>query len=400
MLICLSLGGTHLQVGLMHSGNYYARPTVLWRERIETARAQSAADLVVTACTEARALILAEGINYREPMRLGLSFPGPFHNRKWFSNNLTDDFQSGVDLVSLTKQVFSNCGFDIVKIDCVLDAQADAGAEVFHPAGSLVGEHIGRATVLNFATGVAAGLVSPKDAKVSGRVLTTERDFTLHFGEGFDGGVGQIGRHLLFEVASGSWNYLFQRDGRTSEQRGAIRLSEYLSGPGITSRYILAFANEYKECLETLMLDRQTQLDIESLLTQEPNLDVLIPKLNKIIRYHGGTVVRRALEKISEFTQSSDSRKKLLVTHLFEEIVQNYEDILLVLNEVDNWKPFLSSVVITGGVGQNIFNIRNFDLVTELSNRLGANISIKRSSLNDSCDRVCHYYFGKFSQSG
>lgn len=382
-------------MGIMSEVGYHGLPPVLWRDGSDFELVRTVTDLLLIAATEAHTLTEKYQTGARKSIRLGLAFPGPERNGLWYSNNLTEDFESGVDLIASAENIFSTSGFDVIGVDCVLDAQADAGAEIYHPSGALGREFNKAATVINFATGIAVGLIAPTSADVRGRVLTSKDDFVEHFGMGFDNGAGQIGRHVLFDPKEQRCVYRFSEDGQTSVSRGTVRLTEYLSGPAIASRFLMWVSENCPEVGLPKSLNREALSEFVVLMNAAQRPEVVLPMLNRIVRSKGQRIVRDCILLINKIGTSEDAHEVESISGFLNMIVNDFEHLLILLRNTPAWKPYTEHVVLTGGIGQNLFTGRDLNLLDEMNVRFGSDVKFSRSILRDGCERAAHYfYFG------
>ncbi len=217
--VCLSLGGTKLQVGaLTQEGHFFSSPPLIWRK-----------DPILASCFDdpepgrfchtlaawVMEFLQQRGFALGDAAVVGIPFPGPQEGELWFSNNLTRVFRKGVALQREMAEALAQLagGGPSPGVRVLFDAQCDAGGELYHPQGRLYtrsqADTSPAATVLNIATGIAAGFVC------DGRVLLTDQDFKEHVGASCDGGAGQLGRHLWYRPDVQRWEYQFLPVGRT-----------------------------------------------------------------------------------------------------------------------------------------------------------------------------------------
>jgi hypothetical protein len=237
----LSLGGTKIEAGaLTVTGRPIASEQLLWRtaSSFTTAVADAAASsFCVALVRHAQEFIERTGYALSDVDVLGVAFPGPTEGGRWRSNNLTAPFREGVDLEREVEAALAPLCPRQARpfVHALFDAQCDAGGELYDPRGRLFGADTPpTATVLNLATGVAAGFVK------EGRILVEDAEFRANVHEAYDAGAGQLGRHLWYQPAEGCWAYRFAPHGRTPEPApGAIRMTERLSGPALAARLLL-----------------------------------------------------------------------------------------------------------------------------------------------------------------
>jgi hypothetical protein len=165
-VVCLSLGGTKLQVGaLTREGAFSSGPEVLWRgvpSYQACLGAPDAKDFCALLAQAITGFIEQRGFGLDDEQIFGLPFPGPQEGTRWYSNNLTAAFRTGVDLEGEMSHALKRLGPEGLSpaVRVVLDAECDAGGEVYHPGGRLFEEEKPTAIVLNIATGIAAGYVA------------------------------------------------------------------------------------------------------------------------------------------------------------------------------------------------------------------------------------------------
>lgn len=388
MLICISFGGSHLQVGLIDGQRYIGHPPINWRDLMKRVKDPDADDLAAIAYSSFLKLVESEKLARQRTYSLGIAFPGPKSSDKWYSNNLTEDFKSGVDLLRLIRMSFEKHGVYLEKVVCRLDAQADAGAEVYHPRGRLALEEQNSSIVLNLATGIAAGFVTPAGSGVKGRVLCSDNDISAFLGDRYDKGVGQLGRHILFSPRDGSCFYDFRLDGGTAFAPGTVRLSEYLSGPALVSRFgflkreVPPGENGFSKNGPRFAYQGSTAEFCEKLISS-----------NHQVRQGGGRQVRQLINLLN---LSAIDSQHLLHKHAcwFREIlIDDFSSLFSLLRTLDGWREFTSTIIVSGGLGQNLFATGSSDFFEEAALSSSAEVNVRRSILPDGCERAAYYFY-------
>ncbi len=396
--ICVSLGGSRLEVGLLSdqpsSPRYVGSGSVDWRrELIGSAASARALCDVVASLTATLIENLTDAMS--ENLSLGVAFPGPQANGVWFSNNLTDDFRGGVPLERLLKVALQErCNLMCPRLVILLDAQADAGGEVYHPDGALrESGPMESACVLNIATGIAAGFV---DAGCQWGVLHTTSEFKAATNGCFDNGGGQLGRHL-YVSCDGEWTYHYRPFGQTASEVSGIRMTDYLSGPALTARLALELVRRGERVgdgwREFSWVESQARRLCEH---KEDDLqpDSALGELGALIRANCEPVSRLVLAWADRSLGDSSTPCSLRqALHDFRETVAcDFGRALAVLQSERGWERFGRRIVMTGGVGQNLFARSGQSFMSRIESFLHPDTVLVRSRLVGGAERAAWFF--------
>jgi hypothetical protein len=283
-----------------------------------------------------------------------------------------------------------NCG----RIVIVLDAQADAGAELYHPDGALAEtKSLDCASVINIATGIAAGFVDPTSRW---GVLNTENEFKIATHGCFDSGGGQLGRHL-FASFDGRWTYHYRPRGQIASSVDGVRMTEYLSGPALTARLALElvrrgerFGCEQKD-FGWAEKEAKRFLDRSAAVNQ---LRTDVSELSTIIRENGGAVSGSLLGWADQMLDDKSLSIPLYsILHSFREtVMQDFGRALSVFQSERGWQRFSRNIVLTGGVGQNLFRQTGSWFVSRIGEFLYPNTLLVRSRLVGGGERSAWFF--------
>ncbi len=370
-VVVFSFGGTKFQVGaLLRDRHYVNEPEIHWRTAPEFgAAAEAGAKELVAAVTRCIVrFVEARKMSPTEIDLVGFAFPGPSCGGLWYSNNLGPHFRGGVPLASLLSEAIDASDIGPLSTAVVFDAQADAGGELYHSEGRLVGFDRD-AVVLNLATGVAAGFVR------DGRVLVGDELATVG---GFDAGAGQLGRHLWFDESSATWSYHYRPNGAVSDNVRGQRMTDRLSGPALATR-LLPHIKAYRgdEALAPL-LERYGELEGDAAL-DSVRAD---PKAIRTLLSWANDVVRDARHPAAEFVEAYSA-----------EIARDLVGALGAWMQVPAWRSFSKQIVLTGGIG--IHFLASPDGRDSFLQQLAAGLpdcEISRSRLTNSIERESYLF--------
>ncbi len=402
---CLSLGGTKIEVGIVTlDRGFLLSPELHWRKSPEYAAlledpgASRFCDLLAQWL---KTFVEGNGYALSDIRILGIPFPGPRDGELWYSNNLILAFQHGVALeremaAALTRQ---SAGKSVPPVVVMLDAQCDAGGELFHPAGRLAltssasPESAGTATVLNIATGIAAGFI--KDYKV----LVTDEDFQMAVDPAYDDGAGQLGRHLFYHPDTKSWEYLFWPRGQMPPLTGhAVRMTERLSGPALAARLLMQLGAEFLRN-NSITIPGVVPSEIEEAyaLLSSYERDRNLPAATQLVRGKANSFAGSLLSWADEIYHGADTSPVTLSIEVFaQEIATELATALNVWMNAHGWKPFGRRIVLTGGAG--IQFLAASDLIPErsfiraLESRLPTGCRIERSRLLRATERESYLF--------
>ncbi len=354
-VVCLSLGGTKLDLGaLTRDGAYLASAEIHWRDRPAFAGLMDNADgarFCDALLAEIEGFLLRNGYQLHQVGTIGLPFPGPCRDGLWYSNNLVRAFRNGLPFEQgMTAALVRRLGGGPLPGVRVLgDAQCDAAGELRHPLGRLL-DTTQPATVLNLATGIAAGFVS------RGRLLLTDDQFREQVDPGYDAGAGQLGRHLWYYPAEGCWRHHFQPGGGiplVKEQ--AIRMTERLSGPALAARLLLLLGRRGLLPKREHWRDSTvTPADVEQLYR---TIEALDPERHSA---RAAQVARAAARPVAGAVLGWADRvyhggvpaaAALCLGQFAREIGAELAAALAAWLAAPGWAPFGAHIVLTGGVG-------------------------------------------------
>ncbi len=355
--ICLSLGGTKLQVGALTEKNgFVSSPEIVWRS--EKTFQECMDDPSSQRFCQALAWFIQEfldqhGLSLAEVGIVGVPFPGPHTGRLWFSNNLTAAFRNGVDLEAELSVALSRLSSASLppRVKVVFDAQCDAGGELYHPLGRLQGKgdsEGANATVLNIATGIAAGFVE------NNQVLIEDADFKRVVDVRYDAGAGQLGRHLWYFHDERLWRYCFLPFGQTPVIKDATRMTDRLSGPALAGRLLYRLGQS-----GLLESDDWVSSDVPFSVISSvhkpisgKNLETDCAEIACMIRASQLPLATALLHWADERMASSEPSRFGYVLQAFcQEVSRELAAALNTWLVAPGWRKFGRRIVLTGGVG-------------------------------------------------
>ena len=394
--LCVSLGGSHAEVGMMcGQGTFIGSGIFRWRARLPGAH-PTAMDLAEVVAEEAQALLSREGCSCA--VNLGIAFPGPRQCSGWASNNLTPDFRDGLPVESIFASCFrATTGREPNATLVVLDAQADAGGELYHPQGQLKGIRLSRgATVINVANGIAAGYVFKGADSSRNRIACTAPDFGYLSGGRYDEGSGHLGRHLVTEDFGGTWRYEYRPKGEIASEAGCLRMTDILSGPALAAKLALRLAAEgFDATINFPALIGPVVDQAARLLTGISSEKALI-KLGQKIRTSRRDLSRHLLEWADTALEEGDSSELCsLLRDEFASWNRSFAGALSVWQNAPGWDAVSRDLVVTGGVGQRLCRRALPHFWDECALALSPGTRISRSILEGGCERAAWFFHGQ-----
>lgn len=402
-VVCLSLGGTKIQIGaLPHAGECLHTPELLWRTEPDFAEALNhgdAADFCSALIARVRGFLESHGYALSDVGVLGVAFPGPNNGQGWHSNNLTPPFArpAGVPLEDELIRAMHGLETALPQVRVALDAQCDAAGELRHPNGCLKDtQPTGSATVLNIATGIAAGFIRDN------RVLSSDREFASIDGR-YDSGAGHLGRHLWrYSEAGGSrWEYHFQpRGGQIDPPPGAVRFTDCLSGPALAARLLLALM-ESQDPTESPDWAGEEFGPVETRrhreVLQQLHETSGIRGAGQYMRGEAKGLAKAVLEWADRvYANDRSSKWSTAVTEFARTIASELGGALSTWLAAPGWLPFGRHVVLTGGVGIHFLKQSAGDsergFLQLLSRHVPSSVRLHRSKLSSAVERECYNF--------
>ena len=403
-VVFVSLGGTKLQISAISEDlHVLSDGQIRWRGVPEFSNCL--ADETATAFCDAlarsiRDFLQRHGRTWTDVGLIGFGLPGPCIGGRWYSFNLTKAFVDGVDLAGdFTRSVSALSGGLCPPVRVALDAQCDAGGELYHPLGRLNDLHrTGSAragTVVNVATGIAAGFI------LEGKVLVTDEDFSRISAQ-YDSGAGQIGRHLWLHAKTGEWQYHYAPNGRVPSVSEATRMTELLSGPALAARLLCLLG--HNNCLA--MLDwTDTQVTVEDIhrIWCELRVENDPTKRSQRVRREAKPLATAVLAWADQVYAHGLGAGSLpgLIRAFARDIAGEFANAIRAWAAAPGWRPLLQSVVLTGGAGINLFASADFDsqrsFCTILNDALPSGITAQRSRLLDSAERGAYLFLRQYT---
>ena len=385
-VLCISLGGTNVQLAALSPyDDCAAEPEIHWRQAIPDVRESGAfanwlADLI-------DGFLKRRNLDWRDLGVVGVPFPGPERDGRWYSNNLTADFQHGSQFQKLLEQSIHTRAIEAAPtVRILFDAKCDAGGELYHPLGRLRG-HFEEATVLNLATGIAAAFIS------RGRVLTSTNDFSKAIHPSFDAGMGQLGRHLWWDHDTAKWEYHAAPGGATPKLSGTkSRLTDRLGGPALAARLLCTAVRT------------DTVLELSTAFTIHPQLQDLADDLTQrsiadaaaVMRRLPSALTRALVQWVDDAYLGHGTSGAVNCANQF--VRSTIDDLAGAIGAwqcahydgAQPWMRFAKRIVITGGIGIHFIagsnGIAGRDLCQRLVARLDG-ISVERSALVNGAER-------------
>ncbi len=404
-VVCLSLGGTKVEVGaLTQRATYLASPAIHWRDSpafsrlLDDVEASHFCEVFIRHIEE---FLERQGYTLADVGVLGVAFPGPQDDGRWYSNNLIPAFRKGVVLERALAAALARLNTTAVAplVRVLFDAQCDAGGELYHLQGRLR-SHGGlppprTATVLNVASGIAAGFVR------EGKVLVDDRDFRIRVHGAYDGGAGQLGRHLWYDPDQGQWRYHFCPRGRTPDiDPPATRMTERLSGPALAARLVLRLGGSGLLPHRGIWtVSGVTTLDVAALYqliaTCDPNRE-LAPAA-QAVRYASRPVAGAILTWADDiYRRGSPPLLAACIQAFAAEVAAEFAGALTAWMSAPGWEDYGRYIVLTGTVG--IRFLASSDAIPQRSflHTLGAwlpaGCRVERSRLLGAAERECYLF--------
>jgi hypothetical protein len=396
MTLCISLGGSRLEVGLIvniaSEPKYFGTGSVNWRQELASVSpsARALCDLVTSLASK---ILKHSRQEFRKDLKIGVAFPGPHVGGTWCSNNLTDDFRDGIRLEGLLNEAlgaeFGECLFRPV---VVFDAQADAGGELYHPDGVFkFHDPVSGSCVLNVATGIAAGFV---DSKCRWGVLHTSDDFKKSTLGRFDAGGGQLGRHLFVDP-EGNWSYHYRPFGQVPKNVPGIRMTDFLSGPALSARLVLEAVRLGKQVVDGAGVFEWVESEAKRLLDQS-NGEILptLQEMSSLIRANPEPLSRLILAWADRALKDQDTPHSLreMLFDFREIVASDFGRALAILQLEQGWDHFSHRIVLTGGVGQNLFVGSDQLFLPRISSFLSPDTTLVRSRLSGGGERAAWFF--------
>ncbi|HXH09424.1 MAG TPA: hypothetical protein VNP04_06655 [Alphaproteobacteria bacterium] len=403
-VVCLSLGGTKIEVGaLTQGGRFLASDEIRWRESPEfnsLLEDVEAARFCDTLVQHVDAFLRQRRYTWSDVGVLGLAFPGPQDDARWHSNNLNRAFQGGVALEQEMSAALARLDAAVVpQVRVVFDAQCDAGGEVYHPEGRLRSAGTpnlpAAATVLNVASGIAAGFVC------DGKVLVSDQDFRTHVHHRYDGGAGQLGRHLWYHPDERQWTYHFCPRGRTPDiEPPAIRMTERLSGPALAARLLLRLGGQrLLPQPDTWTLSQVTAADVSALYQViskcDPERDLAVAA--RLVRGASRPVAAALLTWADAVYRRGEPLPVASCLRAFAmEVAADFAGALTAWMSAAGWERYGRYIILTGTVG--IRFLASSDALAEqsflcaLTAGLPLGCRVERSRLLGASERECYLF--------
>jgi hypothetical protein len=384
-VVCIGLGGTKIEIGLLTAdGQFHSSGEILWRTRPEFARHRDATE-VAGFCQELALvvdrLLDGNGFSWSDIGVVGVPFPGPRSGKLWYSNNLTRAFLDGVALEEVLEAALAPLtrGAPVPAVRVLLDAKCDAGGEIYHPEGRVYGAPVKRASVINVATGIAAGYAC------DGRILVSDEDFRT-IGPDFDSGAGQLGRHLWHDLATGNWAYHYHRDGLTPRiPSPAIRMTDYLSGPAVAGRLLLHLGDAGAlACLSGMTAARMLEeiyRNVQSRSSPERIVSVALT-----LRSAAAILAGSLLSWLDEaYAGVLGFEKRLLAETVADRVIADFAAALGAWLSSAGWREWVGPIVMTGGFGLRFLarsdGQTQRDFCGRLEKLMPPGVSVQRSRL-------------------
>ena len=399
-VVFVSLGGTKFQFGaLTRQSERLTTDEIKWRGEADfmaCLRDENPSPFCDALARRVGRFLRENGCDWADVCIVGMGFPGPCTDGRWQSFNLTRAFGNGVEL----GPEFDRAVRRLATVSCaartrvVFDAQCDAGGEVYHPLGRLYelsqGAPREEAVVINVATGIAAGFVK------SGMILITDDDFANGVFPGYDAGAGQIGRHLWYRRQERQWEYHYCPRGGIPSVDGAIRMTEYLSGPALAARLLLRVGES-----DSLPRPEEWQADAVELdevlrtfgsLVNEPDPVKRSQHLRQGAHPLSSAVLRWADQVYGGGRPAAAAR---CIGLFAQEVADDFAAALRTWAAAPGWEPFLRRVVLTGGVGLHFLASADSgpakSFLAMLMSALPGQV-IQRSRLTDSAERGAYLF--------
>jgi hypothetical protein len=400
-VVFVSLGGTKLKVAaITHDSQLLTDAEVHWRSEPEFAACLD--EEGATGFCDALARLVGAFLEKRrhgwaDVGLIGVGLPGPRIRERWHSFNLTKAFESGVELEEeFARAVGGLTGEPAPLVRVAFDAQCDAGGELYHPSGRLntspQAERQAGAAVVNVATGIAAGVIK------RGKVLITDEDFSNHVAPPYDGGAGQVGRHLWWHSEPGEWRYHYVPEGGVPAVSGAVRMTEYLSGPALAARLLWLLGHNQR--LPGLRdwaypgVAVEEVRDVWKKLREETD----VTKRSQFLRQSDRPLSTALLIWADQMYASSHpaERASVILQNFAREIAGEFAAALRAWAAAPGWEPLLRRVVLTGGVGIHFLASSDSDprrsFLAMLNDGLPPGATVQRSQLTDSAERGAYLF--------
>ncbi len=395
-VLVLSLGGTKFQLGgLTKDGTFFAGDEIHWRSHplfrdfVEDTSVEPLCDALVKIMEQ---FLRERDMEPHDVGCFGIPFPGPVEDRLWFSNNLTNPFRRGVALKEELEGAFRRhfVNFPVASVRVIFDAQCDAGGELYHPCGRLKGFQ-GSAVVLNVATGIAAGFVH------DGIILVGDAAFRSMVDLRYDGGAGQIGRHIWYDGPTRRWSYNFLPLGRTPKVDGT-RMTERLSGPALAGRLLHRLGSLGLLNKEEWRHSSVPFITIESVFRSIASMDsdLKCEMISDTIRASTSPIATAVLvwanEQLVHYLNPDVAH---LILEFRTEVAFEFAMALQAMCAAPGWAPYSTRIVLTGGIGIHFLaagDQQNGPSFTDLIESQLPGSTIERSGLGDATERECYLF--------
>jgi len=403
-VLFISLGGTKFKVGaITGQGKYFTEAEIHWRGMREFAtylddeRPSGFCDAVALW---AERFLKMQGYEWHDVALVGIGLPGPCQDGRWHSFNLTRAFQTGVALDREFDEALRRLAGkrSAQRTYVVFDAQCDAGGELYHPLGRLrqapPSTRREGAVVLNIATGIAAGFIK------EGKVLVRDEDFVRFIGPSYDSGAGQIGRHLWYHKQACAWEYRYCPRGAVPEMEGAVRLTEYLSGPALAARLLVGLGQHDSlprpDEWPGSQVTHDKLISMHNKLRQEKDET----RRSRQVRDAGSPLATALLSWADDaYRCGKPASAASCIKRFAHEVADELAAALTTWAGAPGWEPFLKHVVLTGGVGIHFLASVDTDpdrsFLAMLKGSMPSGDTVARSQLSDSAERGAYFFWGQ-----
>jgi hypothetical protein len=391
-VLCLSLGGTKVQMGVLDAdGGFVTDPEIYWRSALPYETPTT--DFAIWLVAEMSRFLRARGREWQDIDVVGVPFPGPQLDAHWYSNNLPQEFVDGTRFDSILAQAIAQQTQVDVDVAVAYDAQCDAAGELLHPDGRLMTVG-GDATVINIATGIAAGFVA------DGELLRTRVDYQqIH--ASFDLTMGQLGRHLWWDEDAHAWTYYPHGLGELPDsERRVSRLTDRLGGPGLAARLLRTLRGA--GLVNATAADADERLERAQLASEIEGLSVAEGAYQ--MRRQPGTVVRTLLQWLDRAylrrAGGATDSAAVLAEDFIEAVAAELGAAIETFRHapIDGeqpWQRFTKRIVLTGGIGIHLASgadaLPKWSMVDRMSRHL-PNVDVTRSKLASATERESYFF--------
>jgi hypothetical protein len=252
------------------------------------------------------------------------------------------------------------------------------------------------------ASGIAAGFVS------RGKILVDDEDIRTQVHPGYDGGAGQLGRHLWYHPDQRRWLYHFRPCGRVPTiDPPAVRMTECLSGPALAARLLLRLGSQgLLPDSATWTASDVTARDVadfyQVIANCAPQRD--LAAASQAVRSASRPVAGALLSWANDVYHRADPTALDACLQAFStEVAADLAGALTAWMGAEGWEHYGRYIVLTGTVGIQFLAssdaVPHRSFLHALAASLPAGCRVERSQLLEAAERECYLFLHQTAPS-